>query len=62
MIRFTITESGAVENVFVRGRSEPLLDSEALRVVKLIPAWQPAKFKGVPVKVSYTIPIDFAIK
>jgi TonB family protein len=62
MIRFTITESGAIENVIVRGSLEPMLDAEALRVVKLIPAWQPAKFKGAPVKVSYTIPIIFAIK
>jgi hypothetical protein len=62
MTSCTITESGAIENVLATGRSEPLLNAEALRVLKLIPAWRPAKFKGAPVKASYTIPINFAIK
>lgn len=62
IISYIITETGAIDNVNIRESADPLLDLEALRVVKSLPAWLPAKFKGVPVRVSYTIPINFALK
>jgi TonB family protein len=62
VISYSISEKGVVENANIRESADPLLDAEALRVVKLIPAWEPAKFKGVPVKVSYSVPVTFSLK
>jgi TonB family protein len=62
VISFSISETGLVDNVNIRESVDPLLDAEALRVVRLIPAWQPGKFKGAPVKVSYSMPINFSLK
>jgi protein TonB len=62
VINYCITETGAVENVLLRESADPLLDTEALRVVKLLPAWQPGKFKGIPVRVFYNIPVTFSLK
>jgi TonB family protein len=61
VIKFCITETGSVENVNIGESLDPLLDTEALRVVKLMPAWQPGKLKGVPVKVFYNLPIVFKL-
>jgi TonB family protein len=62
IISFTITETGALENVNIRESVDPLLDAEALRVVKLLQGWQPAKLKSTPVRVSYTIPVNFTLR
>jgi len=45
----------------VRG-IDPALDLEALRVVNSMPEWQPGYNRGNPVNVSYTVPINFALK
>ena len=34
-------------------------DSEAVRVVKLFPAWTPAMDKGLPVRSRFVLPINF---
>jgi protein TonB len=37
-------------------------DDEALRVVKSMPKWQPATFKGKPVRSKYVIPINYKLQ
>ena len=44
----------------VRG-VDKYLDSEAIRVVKLLPYASAGKQRGKPVNVQYTIPINFTL-
>ena len=37
-------------------------NNEALRVVNAMPKWSPAKQKGKPVKVKYTLPVKFKLQ
>lgn len=37
----------------------PECDEEALRVLKLMPRWEPGKMKGKPVNVYFNLPIRF---
>ncbi len=37
------------------------LDKEAMRVVGLLKTWKPGKHMGTPVKVAFTVPINFAL-
>ena len=62
IINFCILETGIVDNLTIRESVDPILDNEALRVVKLIPAWKPGKLKGAPVKVYYSVPVTFSLK
>jgi len=39
----------------------PLLDAEALRVIKRMPKWKPGKANGEPVNVKYRLPITFKL-
>ena len=41
---------------------QELLDNEALRIVKAMPRWKPAKQKGKLVRVKYTLPINFNLE
>lgn len=60
-VSFTIGKDGEVEPEsvkIVRG-IDPLLDKEAIRVVKSMPKWEPAKQFGKPVKFTHTIFVKF---
>ena len=46
----------------MREKGEWLRKEEALRVVGKMPNWQPAKRRGKPVRVKYTLPVSFKLK
>ena len=46
----------------MREQGEGQLKEEALRVVGKMPQWHPAKRRGNPVRVKYTLPITFKLK
>ncbi len=62
ILRFIVTSEGNVENVTVVRGVDPLLDNEAVRVMRLCPKWEPGKMKGKPVNIYYSVPISFALK
>ena len=42
-------------------KSQELLEKEALRVAHKMPKWEPAKRRGEPVRVKFTLPVTFKI-
>jgi len=60
-VSFVIDEAGKVTDVTLARGVDPLLDKEALRVVKGLKDWTPGKEKGNKVKVAFTLPIQFAL-
>ncbi|WP_414000208.1 TonB family protein [Flavobacterium sp. W1B] len=54
---FTIEKNGSVVDVRVLKGLDNELDKEAIRVIKNYKKWVPGKMRGVPVRVSHTIPI-----
>jgi len=61
-VAFTVTGTGKVDNVRIERSVNPLLDAEALRVIKSMPDWKPGKQHGKPVDVEYKVPVQFALK
>ncbi|MFA8434129.1 MAG: energy transducer TonB [Marinifilaceae bacterium] len=61
-ISFVINKTGNVEQVRILRGVDPSLDKEAIRVIKSMPKWKPGKQRGKPVKVSYTVPINFQLQ
>ena len=57
-----INKEGKVENVKVLRSVDKLLDKEAVRVIKAMPAWKPGMNNGELIKVSYNFPINFQIR
>jgi len=60
-VRFVVSEDGSVTDVKIGKGVDQTLDDEVLRVVKILPKWRPGKQIGMPVKVSYEIPVRFRI-
>jgi TonB family protein len=61
MIQFSIDTQGKVCDVIVIRSVHPLLDSEAIRVIKSSPDWKPAKQSGREVKQNFVIPVVFSL-
>ena len=61
-VQFIVDEKGNITEVQIIRGIHPLLNNEALRVIKESPKWTPGKQNGKNVKVSYTIPITFDLK
>jgi len=61
-IQFVIDQQGNVTNAVVLRGVAPSLDNEALRVVQSMPRWTPGRQRNRPVRVSYTVPINFVLQ
>lgn len=61
-VNFVVDTDGKIINVTIMRGVHPLLDKEAIRIVKTMPKWIPGTQRGKKVKVSYTLPINFVIK
>lgn len=62
-VRFVVSENGKISNVVVKkGVPDcPECDTEAVRVIKLMPNWKPGEIAGKPVNSFYTLPIKFTL-
>ena len=61
-VQFDVDVDGSVKNVIVVRGVNPLLDQEAIRVIKSSPKWKPGLDNGEPVRVRYTFPIVFSLQ
>ena len=62
IVRFIVERNGKLSNVKVVKSVHPVLDKEALRIVKLMPRWIPGRQNGITVRVKCYIPIIFRLK
>ena len=58
-VAFCVTDSGTVSKIHLASGFYPELDEEALRIVELMPKWQPGIYQGKTVNVWQTLPIEF---
>lgn len=58
---FKIDKNGNVVDVRASG-PHPILEKEAVRVVKMLPKMKPGRIEGKPVIVSYALPISFVVQ
>lgn len=58
-VEFIVEKDGSLSNVrVVKGKYEEI-NEVAVRLVKLMPKWNPGKQDGKPVRVSFILPITF---
>ena len=62
IVQFVVEKDGSVTDVSIAKSVEPSLDKEAIRVVSIMPRWNPGKQNGSPVRVKYTVPVMFSLK
>ena len=60
-VTFTVGSDGRIEDVGTIKGIGFGCDEEAVRVIRLMPKWNPGKQGGRPVKVKFTMPISFQL-
>ncbi|HET6558805.1 MAG TPA: energy transducer TonB [Prolixibacteraceae bacterium] len=61
-VNFVVNKDGSVSDAKIIRGVDPSLDKEALRVVYSMPKWKPGLQGGKPVRVSFTVPINFVLQ
>lgn len=61
-LSFVVGKDGSLKDVKVLQSPDKTLGEEAVRVVSSSPKWSPAKQRGNPVQLRYTLPVDFKIQ
>jgi len=61
-VTFVVDKDGSISNARIARGVDPSIDQEALRVVNNLPNWKPGMQRGKPVRVSYTVPINFQLQ
>ncbi len=61
-ISFVIDKKGEVSDYKILREPGGGCGEEALRVVKMFPKWKPGKQRGRPVKVLYSLPVQFRLE
>jgi TonB family protein len=62
IVKFIIDENGNVTDPEIVRGVDTLLDQAALDVISKCPQWSPGLQDGKPVKVSFTLPVNFALQ
>ncbi|WP_341902911.1 TonB family protein [Fluviicola taffensis] len=60
-IQFVVSDKGKITNVTLKKSVHPLLDEEAIRVVKSMPNWNPGFIEGKAVNSVFSLPITFSL-
>lgn len=60
-VAFVVEKDGSITDVKVARSVDPSLDKEAVRVVKAMPKWNPGQQRNKPVRVAFTVPINFTL-
>ncbi|MCD4770009.1 MAG: energy transducer TonB [Bacteroidales bacterium] len=61
-IMFVVEPDGTVSNVKIMRGVDPALDEESIRVVKDSPKWVAGKQRGAPVRVRFSITVNFQLQ
>ena len=61
-LRFVVNKEGRISDIKILTSVHPLLDNEAIRVVKSMPKWIPARHNGKIVNAYFILPVRFTIE
>lgn len=61
-VQFVVEKDGCLTGIQVVQSVSKMLDDEAVRVVKLMPKWNPGREKGKPARFLYVLPVDFRLR
>lgn len=62
IVQFSVNSDGSVSDASVLKGSYSILNREALRVINMMPHWRPAMQDGKPIKMRYSVPVNFKLR
>lgn len=58
-LKFVVEKDGSIGEIKTTRSPDPLLEREAIRVIRMMPKWRPAYQNGKPVRTWFSIPVTF---
>ena len=58
---FVVNVDGSIVDIEIIRGVDPSLDKEAMRVISTMPRWTPGEQRGRPVRVRFTLPVQFRL-
>lgn len=62
IVQFIVNRDGKIVDPVITRSVDPFIDKEALRLVSNMPKWEPGEQRGKPVRVKFTLPIQFRLQ
>ena len=59
VVSFIVEKDGSLDSIKVMKSPDPLLSEEAIRVVKEMPKWVPARYYGKVIRSRFLLPVIF---
>lgn len=61
VVSFIVNKNGTISSPKIERHADPMLDAEALRVIKQMPRWKPGIMNEKPCRTMIAIPINFVL-
>lgn len=61
VVSFIINKDGSIASPTIVQSADPLLDREAMRVIRMMPHWKPGLQDGKPCRTMFAIPVNFQL-
>lgn len=61
VVSFIVNKDGSIASPKVQKSVDPLLDREALRVIRMMPHWKPGIMDSKPCRTMFAIPVVFSL-
>ena len=61
VVSFIVNKDGSIASPEVQKSADPLLDREALRVIRMMPHWKPGIMDSKPCRTMFAIPVVFSL-
>ena len=62
IVQFVVSKTGAIEDIKIIKSLSKECDEEVMRVVSIMPRWNPGKQNGKAVSVRFVLPVIFRLK
>jgi protein TonB len=61
-VQFIVEKDGSLSNIEIIRNLDPFCDSEAIRIIRLMPKWKPGEFRNKKVRTKIQIPITIKLE
>lgn len=60
-LTFVVNYDGSLTDIKILRSIDPFIDKEVIRALKKLPDWNPGIQNGIPVRVQYSMPVNFSL-
>ncbi len=61
-VSFIVETDGSISDIDIIESPDEMLSEEVLRLLKQMPTWKPAIYRGIPIKFELVLPIRFSLR